>query len=223
MEKEKFDEVWNIINDTATAIQNETRGGAKFNASQKDTIYRHYQNLNKLCKQRHMAGFHESNHYGNRVVETISTDKETLLDRHKVASCMACAIMRVRPMEITDIGNVATNLSHYANEVLAFFVALSIMKSFTNRVWKGQKENDINIDDSSLSKVDEGILKNIVENGYVFPQRHEEGVYLLWQLIALADVGDFTEYVISLSCTLFLIEEYTILSHNSTQQTAKPA
>ena len=231
MTKDKFGHIWNIIRDTADAIHNDTGRGdtevaAKLIDLQKDAVYMRYEELSRSCKERHMAGFHDQ--YGRiPTLEKTRIVTEVKIDRHKIASCIACSLLRVRPMELAELKETTSNLSYYANEVLAFFVALSVMKSFTKKVLdikqkKGKLENhEDDIDDSSLFGIDDGILERIVEEGYILPTRGTHDDYLLWQLIALADLGNFGDYVISLSCTLFLIEEYTIQSYqNFTQHKA---
>ena len=210
MTKGKFNEIWNIISDTAIAIENDTNGRAKFNITHKDVIHQHYEKLNALCKLHHMSKIREC---PDGVSKTRHSEDFTL-DRHKVASCMACALLRLRPIDVDSEVYDGTNLTYYANELLAFFVALSIMKSFTNRLLE-RKDNPDDLGDSTLSSVDTAILQGIVDDGYVFPDRGNHNDYLLWQLIALSNIGDFSDYVISFSCTLFLIEEYTIALYSS--------
>jgi len=227
MTKDRFKKIWNIIKDTADAIHNDTGGNesevaAKLNDSQMDAVYMRYEELNKLCKKKHMAVFHSQ--YGKIPGSEETTKREKRIDRHKIASCIACSLLRMRPMKRAEPTESTSNLSYYANEVLAFFVALSVMKSFTKEVLDIKRKSKIetdeaDVEDSSLFEIDDGILERIVEEGYKFPSRGTHDDYLLWQLIAFADISDFGNYVISLSCTLFLIEEYTIQSYqNSIQQ-----
>ncbi|MCL2362318.1 MAG: hypothetical protein FWC73_10965 [Defluviitaleaceae bacterium] len=213
MTKETFDDIWNIIKDTADAIQNDTNGMAKFDNHQKSTVFHHYEYLNALSKNRHMAKSRNGILCEKRDV-VARTEEEIRLDRHKVSSCIACALLRVHPMEVIPNNEAKTNLSYYANEVLAFFVALSVMRSFTNKVLTSLRSGNSNehkkARESTLAEVSTNTLEKIITDGYVFPRRGEHDDYLLWQLIALSDINDFDDYVISLSCTLFLIEEYSI-------------
>jgi len=199
MERDTYDKIWNIITDTAISLKNDAKkSNVIFIDIQRDEIYNRYQEFRDFIKEKHM-------------------EKSAFrIDRHKVAACMACAIMQVRPMNISRKDPVASDmrLAHFANECLAFFTALSIMKAFTKTVLEIEKagadapESD-GVDISSLSKVPIPVLEKIVSEGYVFPNGKYDD-YLIWQLTAFSDIHAFKDYILSLSCMLFFIESYTM-------------
>lgn len=137
---------------------------------------------------------------------------QSRIDRHKVAACMACALLRVSPIR-TKQSEEAERLLFYSNETLAFLVALSIMKSFTKAVLDSAgKADEDGYDKSALGKYNEESLRGIVDNGYKFPAGLHDN-YLSWQLMALSDIENYKDFILSLSCTLFLIEEYSIMCY----------
>jgi hypothetical protein len=211
MKDETFDKIWNIICDTAMAIENDTNKRAHFRPVPKDElkgeIKRRYEEFRGLCKERHMLRRNDNT--------LIDNGDDRRIDRHKVAACFACALLHTSPLN-QEKDKEATKLLYYANETLAFLVALSIMKSFTNAVVElRESKNSKNssyedgVDMSALSRYDSGLLMRIVEDGYRFPEGPHND-FLLWQLMALSDINNYSEFILSLSCTLFLIEGFSI-------------
>lgn len=200
MNIETYDNIWNIIKDTAIAINNDISSTKiEFSEFQKDEIYRRYSEFRDSLKIKHMGGL------------------EARIDRHKVAACMGCAIMQAKPMQI-KVKETDIRLAYFANECLSFFTALSIMRAFTKTVLEKKinesKEIEDGLDSSTLANIPNNILNKIIEDGYIFP-KGKNNDYLLWQLMALNDVSDFRDYSLCLSNTLFIIEEYSILFYDN--------
>jgi hypothetical protein len=208
MTADTFDRLWGTICNTAASIENDTGGRAAFQPSKKDDVYFNYNKFSRLCRHRHMDS-------GGKKLRKVAKDSPRI-DRHKVASCVACAILQVRPMDIRRDEETA-RLAHFANETLAFLVALSVMKSFTKTIIEikegdARYKNDDGVDVSALSRTKTRVLQRIVDDGYVFP-RIGNSDYLLWQIMAMSDIRLLDDYILSLSCILFLIEAHSLCSY----------
>ena len=201
MTEKKFDQLWIQISNAAQDIINKCDGEVVFNEKKKQYISFEYDRLRKRCKEMHM------------LFDTSSTDdiskKPPRIDRHKVAACIAGAILNAKPFESNaEIdNNEHKRIVYLANETLALFSALAIVTSFI----RDDKDNTMKLDTE---------LKNIfLKNGFIFPTPlHSD--YLPWLLFLLRDNLGNEFNVLAFSNILYLIETYTFSQLSIQKQTA---
>ena len=182
MTEKKFEELWVQIRNTALDIVNECNDGTSFNNKKRNSVEYEYNRLREICKKKHMR----------------SEPDSPRLDRHKVASCIAGAILRVNPLEYYPSKGYCDRikLSFLANEALSLFSALAIVKSF------------IRSDVTNEIKLPTEYKEIFLKNGFLFPEpRYDE--YIPWLLYLLQDSSTVEFNVLSFSNILFLIETYT--------------
>lgn len=186
MTEKKFDELWQEISNVATDIVNSCNDGTTFNPGKKDYIKFEYEKLRDDCKNRHF-----------KKPETADASAQKLLDRHKVAACIAGAIVSASPLALEgNEPNVRTRLSCLANETLAFLSALGIVKSF------------ISSDQGNSIGLDIELKKDFLSQGFIFPSNNKND-YMLWLLFLLQECSKIGFNVLSFSNILYLLEEYT--------------
>lgn len=190
MTEKKFGELWIQIGNAAQDIVNTCDGDVIFNENKKQYIAFEYDRLRKRCKEMHML-FNASSTGG------ISKESPRI-DRHKVAACIAGAILNAKPFE-SDAevdNNDHKRIVYLANETLALFSALAIVQSFI----RDDKDNTMELDPE---------LKNIfLTKGFSFPTPlHSD--YLPWLLFLLRDNLGNEFNVLAFSNILYLIETYT--------------
>lgn len=189
MTEAKFSELWEQIGNSAQDIINTCADGTVMCFDKKERLQFEYEKLKEVCKKNHL-------------MPAIGRNNDTptpRMDRHKVASCIAGAIIKTRLLERKTFSvNEQKRISHLANETLALFSALAIVKSFIC----SDVENELNID---------ATLKNdFAAQGFIFPTpRHDD--YLPWLLFLLQESNTIGFNVLSFSNILYLIEEYTFL------------
>ncbi|MDX8400001.1 MAG: hypothetical protein R8K20_07105 [Gallionellaceae bacterium] len=134
----------------------------------------------------------------NKVVHAYMTNPDGRIDRHKVGAAMTRAILHVQPLVLIlpsdeDEKNIKT-IGHFANEILAFHVALSIVKSFI--LTKAKEEND-------------ATTIKIFSKGFVFPpSTHERYDMHVCKSLHYAKMEGQSDLFI-FSNLLFMIESYT--------------
>lgn len=91
-----------------------------------------------------------------------NSDERVKLDRHKIASCIAKAIIMEQPIYKKVDANYSGNENEFvvANEVLAFLAASEILKAYINL--KLEKENAVFVQHKKA-------YEKICEDGFVFP------------------------------------------------------
>lgn len=188
---DKFNDLWKQIGNIAQDIENSCQGEAHLNEEKKVYVQYEYDNLRKHCKQ------HLSKDTNTQSLKNRESQEEPLLDRHKVAACVAGAVLRAKPMEITSSSEKSRyNLLYFCNESLALFSALGIVKSFIRSDLKNVMELDLNLKDDFL------------KDGFLFPKPlHSD--YLPWLLFVLQESSQIGFNVLSFSNILYLIETYT--------------
>ena len=185
MTKKKFDDLWAQIGNAAQDIENMYPKEIIFNSQKKDYIEFEYKKFKSFCKEKHMITPSES-------------DETMKIDRHKVASCIAGAILSTKPLECVELEKEvsAPRILYLVNETLAFFSALAIVKSF------------IRADTLNKAKLDSELKEEFLKRGFIFPQpAHDD--YLPWVLYLLQEGSKIGFNVLSFSNILYLLETYT--------------
>lgn len=192
MTVEKFDDLWKQIGNIAQDIENSCQGEVHLNVDKKVYVQYEYDNLRKHCKQ-HLS----KNTQSQEELEDQEFQEDPLLDRHKVAACIAGAILRARPMEIRSSSEKNRyNLLYFCNESLALFSALGIVKSF------------IRSDSKNVINLDLDLKSDFLKAGFLFPEPlHSD--YLPWLLFVLQESSQIGFNVLSFSNILYLLETYT--------------
>lgn len=185
----KFEDLWVGVKNIAEDIENSCRDKVHFNEEKKLYVQYEYDNLRRHCKQHLSKNAQSQSGLGGQ--------SEPLLDRHKVAACIAGAILRARPMDFDlPSGKSHYNLSYLCNESLALFSALGIIKSF------------IRSDSKNVMELDPDLKKDFLAAGFLFPKPvHSD--YLPWLLFLLQESFQIGFNVLSFSNILFLLETYT--------------
>lgn len=191
MTTEKFSDLWKQIGNIAEDIENSCQGAVHFNEEKKTYIQYEYDKFRTHCKQ------HLRNTQYQIALKKQSNQEEPLLDRHKVASCIAGAILSTRPMEVCPTADKSQyNLLYFANESLALFSALGIVKSF------------IRSDSSNVIELDSELKEAFLKDGFLFPNPvHSD--YLPWLLFILQECSQIGFNVLSFSNILYLLETHT--------------
>lgn len=189
MTDRKFDELWMQISNVAKDIENTCNDGTFFDAEKKAYIYYEYNKFRNLNKQSHLSAT------PGTMIDDIR------MDRHKVASCIAGAILSTHPMGFKDnplrAGETPrVRMSYLANETLALFSALAIVKSFI----RSTPDNELSFDPT--------LKERFLKEGYIFPvPKHDD--YLPWLLYLLRESSIIGFNVLSFSNILYLLECYT--------------
>lgn len=145
-----------------------------------DEIFDFYEKLKESCKRNWME------------------KSVILLDRHKIAACLALAIMHVLPIKKIDTRLQNQKRLYYAaNETLASLTALYVLQHFIV-----YKDTEIRTD----------VKDKISQEGLLFPDVNSED-YILWLSSSFkeCDVSDVN--ILLLSNILFYIEKYSILKY----------
>lgn len=192
MTSEKFNELWIQIGNAAQDIVNTCNDGTQFNQKKKEYISFEYDKFRRFCKERHLRSAHV-----DITANDVKEPEISRIDRHKIGACIAGAILSAKPLEYTgsDVGR--KRISYLANETLALFSALAIVKSF------------IRSDKESLIQFPGAIKEDFLSYGFKFPQpQYDE--YLPWLLYLLQESTEIGFNVLSFSNILYLLEVYTI-------------
>lgn len=151
----------------------------------KKSIYRNYQNRRDYIKHNYM-----------------NKKAEVALDRHKVASCMVYAILKVNPIKVNMwIPQLPLEIV-MANEYLAFYVALNIVEMYEFDRIKSEKAKDDN---------DENIPNIIVPRTYyesTNPENtYESNLCKAWYYIKIDNIKKYD--VLGYANVFFLLQKYT--------------
>lgn len=184
----KFSELWVQIGNAAQDIVNacESHKNVSFNVQKRDYVEYEYEKYKRFCKDRHM----------------LSPDSGKIdsmrIDRHKVASCIAGAILSTKPLECKELDDneYHPRILYLANETLAFFSSLAIIKSF------------IRSDTENKAGLDTELKESFMQTGFIFPQPTYDD-YLPWILYLLQESSIIGFNVLSFSNILYLLETYT--------------
>lgn len=194
MIKYDFDDFFNIVVKQCidTILENVQKDECSYIGDKcKYGLYRNYQEKRDFVKNKYMK----------------KTD-EPALDRHKVASCMMYAILKVKPIKINRYKTDLPEKLLLANEYLAFFVALNIIEMYR----KDQLEQQIR-----ENKIERGQRNRYMDNQIVLPKTyHENGengsdflsnTCKALYYIELQGINKFD--IFAYSSILFLLEKYT--------------
>lgn len=185
MNNNKFDELWTVISNAAEDIQNACKDQTHFNSQKKLYVLYEYNKLRDDCKKQHFDA------------EEPEDYEDILLDRHKVAACIAGAILSAKPLDAPPVPKKGRyKMSYFANETLALFSALGIVKSFI----ESDKENKIKLDGEQKS--------DFSKNGFIFPKSAHDD-YIIWLIFLLHESSKIGFNVLSFSNILYLLETYT--------------
>lgn len=191
MTTEKFGDLWKQIGNIAQDIENSCQGGVHFDEEKKTYIQYEYDTFRDHCKQ------HLKDTQYQKDLKKQLNQEDPLLDRHKVASCIAGAILRAQPMKISPTADKNRyNLLYFANESLALFSALGIVKSF------------IRSDSDNVMNLNQELKNDFLEKGFLFP-KPVHGDYLPWLLFILQECSQIGFNVLSFSNILYLLETHT--------------
>lgn len=191
MDKIKFDELWERIRLIAHEIKNTCQDGTEVVESKKDELREEYNLLRIGAGKVHLRDS----------VNIEFSVESTRMDRHKVASCMAGAILKVgilsQPKNIDPKGRKM--ISYFANETLAAFSGLAIVKAFI----RADKNNEIGYSNEILEKKDK-----FLEEGFIFPSPTQDD-FLPWLIYAFSDSKNTKYNVMAFSNIFYLLEAYT--------------
>lgn len=192
MTTEKFSDLWQQIGNVAQDIVNSCHDEVQFIEDKKSYIQYEYDKLRSACRQHLLE---DKQH--QKDLKKQSSQDEPLLDRHKVASCIAGAILSTRPMEVCPTSEKTRyNLLYFSNESLALFSALGIVKSF------------IRSDSKNVIGLDLELKSDFLKSGFLFPEPlHSD--YLPWLLFVLQESSQIGFNALSFSNILYLLETYT--------------
>lgn len=192
MTNEKFSDLWKQIDNIAQDIVGSCQGKVEFQTEKESFIQYEYDKLRANCRQ-HLSK--DTQYQGN--LRKQANQDEPLLDRHKVASCIAGAILNARPMKASlNFGESQYKLLYFPNESLALFSALGIVKSY------------IRSDSDNVIGLNLELKNNFLEGGFLFPNPSHSD-YLPWLLFVLQESSQIGFNVLSFSNILYLIETYT--------------
>lgn len=187
MDKIKFSELWEQVRNIAEDIENSCKHEVRFDEEKKTFVEYEYDNFRKRCKEHLVKGTQAPK----------DIDEPPRLDRHKVAACIAGAILNARPLDThfsSEEGHC--NLSYFCNEALALFSALGIIISF------------IRSDSQNKIQLDVALKEDFLNRGFLFPSP-VHGTYLPWLLFVLQESSQIGFNVLSFSNILYLLETYT--------------
>lgn len=136
----------------------------------------------------------------NKVIHAYMSEPDGRIDRHKVGAAMARAILHVQPLILVapfdERDKTIKNTGHFANEILAFHVALSIVQSFI--LTKANRSND-------------ATTTEVFKDGFVFPPaQHESYDMHTCKALHYAKIEGRSDLFIFANL-LFMIESYTLL------------
>lgn len=152
--------------------------------------------FNEICKEKIYEKYEEARDDILRIMPS-----ESRIDRHKVAACIGYAIICTKPFEIDDHDEMEFR-EVFANELLAVYSSLSVLKSF---ILSAAEEN---LDDSVNKK-----LIEIFNDKFIFPKpKHEDYVEYLVKNIYHSRKSQCFD-TLTFSNLLYMIEEYTIKSY----------
>lgn len=193
MDKIKFSELWEQVRNIAEDIENSCKHEVSFNEEKKTFVEYEYDNFRKSCKAHLVKGTQVP-----KDIDESNVSMSPRLDRHKVAACIAGAILKARPLDAhlsSQEGHC--NLSYFCNEALALFSALGIIISF------------IRSDSQNKIQLDVALKEDFLNRGFLFPSP-VHGTYLPWLLFVLQESSQIGFNVLSFSNILYLLEIYTL-------------
>ena len=167
------------------------------------TLYTRNGSMDSLCRE-----YNDIKNFVKRAFMKQSTE-EIKLDRHKIAACLAKAIVLERPIckKIeSDYTGKETEFT-IANEVMAFSVAMSIMRAYI--------EHKFNKKDPCIRKF-EYAYSEICKHGFTFPETimnvdYKSSVCWAWHHSAID--GHFD--ILGNANLFFMIENYSIAVYES--------
>lgn len=188
MNKQEFNDFWNkCIMPTYKELHNKD-SDLYIRDGSADSLCRNYNDIKNSTKRLYMK----------------KSDETIKLDRHKIASCMAKAIMLDKPV-CKKLGDDYTGTEDelvIANAVLAFSASISIMKAYV----------ELSLAKENLQfREHEAEYRKICENGFVFPKTIMEVDYMssvCWAWHHNAISGHFD--VLGTANLLFMIENYSL-------------
>lgn len=188
MKRDDYDSFFeNVIREAINDIENMAEQlmgdkkvlGTKKNSKYKQKIYKFYQKKRDYVRCNYMT-----------------KEYYAALDRHKVASCMLYAILKVRPFNVNRNIKLDEKIL-LANEYLAFYVALNIIENYRMSVNGMQETNcQILIPETYQEKTGStDYISNICRNLY---------------FLSIYDIEKYD--VLAYSNILFMLEKYTDIS-----------
>lgn len=183
MKSDKFDELWNQIVLSIFHDMN-ADGTLSLKRNAKERVYKQYQKEKTFIKKNYMLS------------------EETHLDRHKIASCVLYAIMKVYPVQISinAIWKKHKEKEKFnreyqlLNEYLSLYTAFSIIESFRQYgvshpdeeyPTKGFTRNRIDMPDTSNGQ---DYLYNTCLDLYFSKQRHKINVLTFSNVFFLLEI-----------------------------------
>lgn len=186
-----YDKLWNNCIRPSLEIICKSDTKLRIRDGSYETICRLYNDVRNKAKRQYMVG-----------------ELDSKLDRHKIASCMAKAIIMSQPL-IKDIDadySGDEDAFIIANEALAFAVGLSILKAFLElKIQKAEK----------LSEDEYEAYQEICRHDFVFPQS------IMGEYPAVVCWGWHHDYldgyfdILGTANLFFMIENYSILYYKT--------
>lgn len=187
MDKQEFKKFWdNCINPTYEKL-----------LKKDDSLYIRDGSFDSLCRCYNDIKNHTKRMFMKKSEETIR------LDRHKIAACMAKAIVIDRPIckKVDENYNGAELDFVIANEALAFSVAISILEAYIR----------LRLESGNSLFESETIYIKICDNGFCFPDTimhvdYKTSVCWAWHQSVIE--GHFD--VLGAANLFFMIENYSL-------------
>ncbi len=179
MTKEVFmEKVWSVVEKVSRMIIAEDSTALSLKGDVCHSLFQSYEAIKANCKSNYFKYY------------------DALLDHHKIASCVAGAVLKCRPIEFRDDDCRHKRIVFMANEFLAVMSALVIMRFFNAY----EAKQDIDLKSELYKFPDVDISK-------------DKPSYLVWLCIALSEYKDEDNKfnILLFSNLLFLIEQYSLL------------
>ena len=177
MEKETFSKYWDIIFlPKISELNKKTGKTVRLRDESPELIWQAFEKLNRSVLKK---------------IENPAEQK----DRHKIASLLALAILKIEPLYYPK--DAEDPLVLLANEVLAFHGALGVVRSI--RIQCARKEHDV-------------IVEKILKKNFIFPPcpaPHEDYPLHIYKALHYSKMNNSFD-IFLFAHILFLIESYTI-------------
>ncbi|MCI8860838.1 MAG: hypothetical protein HFI71_15360 [Lachnospiraceae bacterium] len=167
------------------------------------TLYIRDGSMDSLCRE-----YNEIKNFVKRAFMKQS-EREIKLDRHKIAACLAKAIVLDRPICKTIESDYTGKETEFtiANEVMAFSAAISIMRAYI--------EHKFNKKDPCIEKF-KYAYGEICKHGFIFPETimnvdYKSSVCWAWHHNAIDGYFD----ILGNANLFFMIENYAIVAYEN--------
>jgi len=187
MSDEHLNYIWQVVDNTAREICNDTGNVVSFEPECLSAILSFYQEKKNEYIKLKTHGTH--------------------LHRHEDAACLVVAIQRLKPLKISNSleNNKRFVLTLFPNEFLAIFVALTYIKKKIRKLYTHERSSE------RLYKYSDESINNFLESGFRPPSTYcdDHDNYMLW-LAKTISLGCSDTYMLySIANIFFLLEGFS--------------